>query len=338
MKIAVRGGHNFQAKGASALIDETTEDRKVKDSVILNLRKEGHEVLDVTPGNCDVNTDLRYGVNKAEEWGADLFISIHFDKAYDTYAGALGTATWIYGTGGQAEVFAKRIVDSVANGTGLKNRGVRVNSKLYELRKTTMPAVIVEVCFCEATEDVRIYEEKGANLVGKLIAEGICNNSIENTVEETKPNVEPSKPSNSFSTNARALVALDPRDNPSDNYSDLGEIYKDERFRVLAEVCDKGDFLPIVYWKDSEGRESGKVWIRSKQDYMMIDTYHRVVNVVTELDARYEPSPNSSRMGYVTNGERLYVHRIEGNYALATYFAGNGYKTAWFTAKYLERI
>ena len=141
-----------------------------------------------------------------------------------------------------------------------------------------------------------------------------------------------------FSTNARALVALDPRDNPSDNYSDLGEIYKDERFRVLAEVCDKGDFLPIVYWKDSEGRESGKVWVRSKQDYMMIDTYHKVFNVITELDARYEPSPNSSRMGYVTNGERLYVHRIEGNYALATYFAGNGYKTAWFTAKYLERI
>ena len=156
-------------------------------------------------------------------------------------------------------------------------------------------------------------------------------------VESPTPQA-PSKPSNSFSTNARALVALDPRDNPSDNYNDLGEIYANERFRVLPEVCDKGDFLPIVYWKDSEGRESGKVWVRSKQDYMMIDTYHRVVNVVTELDARYEPSPNSSRMGYVTNGERLYVHRIEGNYALATYFAGNGYKTAWFTAKYLERI
>ena len=43
-------------------------------------------------------------------------------------------------------------------------------------------------------------------------------------------------------------------------------------------------------------------------------------------------------MGYVTNGERLYVHRTEGNYALATYFTGDGYKTAWFTAKYLERI
>lgn len=179
MKIAVRGGHNFLAKGACGLIDETTEDRKVKDSVILNLRKEGHEVLDVTPGKCDVNTDLRYGVNKAEEWGADLFISIHFDKAYDIYNGALGTGTWICGAGGQAEVYARRIVNSIANGTGLKNRGVKINPKLYELRKTSMPAVIIEVCFCEATTDVAIYKAKGSNLIGELIAEGICNKDIQ---------------------------------------------------------------------------------------------------------------------------------------------------------------
>ena len=229
MKIAVRGGHNFQAKGASALIDETTEDRKVYKSVVENLKLAGHNVLDVTPGNCDVDTDLYLGVKKAEEWGAELFVSIHFDKAYDTYAGALGTATWIYGTGGQAEVFAKRIVDSVANGTGLKNRGVRVNSKLYELRKTTMPAIIVEVCFCEATEDVRIYEEKGANLVGKLIAEGICNNSVENTVEETKPNVEPqnSQTTTNIKANARVvndfLYARDSEGNKVGGYASEGD-------------------------------------------------------------------------------------------------------------------
>lgn len=33
-KIAVRGGHNFEAVWASALIDETIEDRKVKDALI----------------------------------------------------------------------------------------------------------------------------------------------------------------------------------------------------------------------------------------------------------------------------------------------------------------
>lgn len=178
-KIAVRGGHNFLAKGACALLDETTEDRKVYKALLNYLRALGYSVLDVTPSNCSVNVDLAYGVNKAEQWGADLFLSIHFDKAYNSYSGNLGTGTWICARGGQAEVYAKRIVDSIAKGTGLKNRGVKVNPKLYELRKTSMPAVIVEVCFCEATEDVRKYRNAGADKIGKLIAEGVAQKVID---------------------------------------------------------------------------------------------------------------------------------------------------------------
>lgn len=68
-----------------------------------------------------------------------------------------------------------------------------------------------------------------------------------------------------------------------------------------------------------------------------IDTNARSFNIVTELDARYELSANSDRIGYVKNNEKLYVHKIENDYALATYFAGNGYKTAWFTNKYIVR-
>ena len=163
-KIAVRGGHNFQALGASALIDETTEDRKVKDSLIQALRAKGYDVIDVTPEDCDVITDLERGVNKAEEFGADLFVSVHFDKVYDYFDGALGYACWIYNNGGEAEAISNRIVNTVVNGTGFKDRGVRVNPDLYELRKTSMPAIIVETCFCEATEDITIYKEKGPGL------------------------------------------------------------------------------------------------------------------------------------------------------------------------------
>ena len=192
MKIAVRGGHNAQATGAVAILNELNEDRKVYKSVISNLIAAGHEVLDVTPGNCCVNEDLRYGVSKANAWGADLFISIHFDKCYTHYEGALGTGTWILGYGGNAEVIARRIVNSIANGTGLVNRGVKTNSKLYELRNTNMSAVIVEVCFTEATRDVEIYNVKGPALVGKLIAEGICNKNINGG--DYVPPTEPSLP------------------------------------------------------------------------------------------------------------------------------------------------
>ena len=41
MKIAVRGGHCPKATGAKGIIDELTEDRKVKDSLIKYLRMLG---------------------------------------------------------------------------------------------------------------------------------------------------------------------------------------------------------------------------------------------------------------------------------------------------------
>ncbi|MGL4763191.1 MAG: N-acetylmuramoyl-L-alanine amidase [Sarcina sp.] len=185
MKIAVRGGHNFQARGAAGIIDETTEDRKVKDATIKYLQKLGHSVLDVTPGNMDSNSDLAYGVNKANSWGAELFISIHFNKAYNSYDGGIGTEGWIYSKGDLAEKVSNRICAKLAS-TGLKNRGTKTNG-FYELRNTNMPAVIVEVCFVEATEDVSIYKTNGSDKIGSLIAEGILDQKISND------NLQPSK-------------------------------------------------------------------------------------------------------------------------------------------------
>jgi len=182
MKIAVRGGHNFLAKGASALIDETTEDRKVKDSVIKYLNQLGHTVLDVTPPDMDTDNDLVYGVSKANNWGADLFISIHFNKAYNSYNGAIGAETWVYSKIDNInldEEVASRIVNNIA-GLGFVNRGVKERTDLYELKATKMASVIIEVCFVEATEDVELYKRCGSDLIGKVITEAISNKKVNN--------------------------------------------------------------------------------------------------------------------------------------------------------------
>lgn len=181
MKIAVRGGHNFLATGSSALIDETTEDRRVKDSVIKYLRELGNDVLDVTPGNMDSDSDLVYGVSRANSWGAELFISIHFNKAYNSYSGAIGTETWVYSKTDNIkldEEVALRIVNTIA-GLGFVNRGVKERKDLYELKATKMASIIVEVCFVEATEDVALYKKLGPDKIGRAIAEAISNKSLE---------------------------------------------------------------------------------------------------------------------------------------------------------------
>ena len=181
MKIAVRGGHCPKATGAKGIIDELTEDRKVKDSVIKYLRMLGYDVLDVTPPDyTSSNVDLYYGVSKANAWGADLFISIHFNKAYDSYNGALGSEVCVYSPFDTAQ----RVVNGLAS-LGFKNRGQKIRTGLYELRNAAMKAMIIEVCFVEATGDVALYNKLGYDLIAKTIAESIVNNKVNAPVVET---------------------------------------------------------------------------------------------------------------------------------------------------------
>ena len=187
MKIAVRGGHCPKVTGASALIDELIEDRKVKDSVIKYLKELGHTVLDVTPPDSisSSSADLSYGVNKANNWGADLFVSIHFNNAYSTYNGALGTEVCVY----SEYDIAGRVVNKMAS-LGFRNRGQKVRTGLYELKHTSMKSMIVEVCFVEATEDVALYNKVGYDYIGKTIAEALVNRSSGVTPTPT-PTPEP---------------------------------------------------------------------------------------------------------------------------------------------------
>lgn len=190
MKIAVRGGHCPNVPGSSALIDELTEDRLVKNAVIKYLKQLGINVLDVTPPDTtsSSSSDLSYGVNEANNWGADLFVSIHFNNAYSSYNGALGTEVCVY----SEYDTAKRVVNKMAS-LGFKNRGEKVRTGLYELRHTSMKSMIVEVCFVEATEDVALYKKLGYDKIGKTIAEAIVNSST-NSTDSTTPEPTPSNP------------------------------------------------------------------------------------------------------------------------------------------------
>lgn len=174
MKIAVRGGHCPNVPGSRGIIDELKEDRLVKNAVIKYLNQMGVSVLDVTPPDSisSSSADLSYGVNKANNWGADLFVSIHFNNAYSTYNGALGTEVCVY----SEYDIAGRVVNKMAS-LGFRNRGQKVRTGLYELKHTSMKSMIVEVCFVEATEDVALYKKVGYDYIGKTIAEALVNRS-----------------------------------------------------------------------------------------------------------------------------------------------------------------
>ena len=245
MKISIRGGHCPKATGAKGIKDELTEDRKVKDSAIKYLRMLGYDVLDVTPPDyISSNVDIYYGVSKANAWRADLFISIHFNKAYDSYNGALGTEVCVYSPFDTAQ----RVVNGLSD-LGFKNRGQKTRIGLYELRNTSMKSMIIEVCFVEATGDVALYNQLGPNKIAKTIAESIANKKIENFKEDNNESeVNYSMylfSKNWYLTNYPDVANSVYKDDPYQHYVKYG---KNEERKPLPEVpteYNEGEYLEL---------------------------------------------------------------------------------------------
>lgn len=173
MRIAIRRGHNFQAIGAEGIVSEVKIAEDIKNSIIKYLKAcSDVEVLDVSPSNCDTNTDLSYGVNTANEFNADFFCSIHLNSATPQ---ANGCEVW--GNSIYEKDYAERICDKLSS-LGFYNRGFKQSSAYYEIKNTKMSCNIIEVFFCTSQTDVDLYNSIGVDKIGKTIAEGIVGYEI----------------------------------------------------------------------------------------------------------------------------------------------------------------
>ncbi|GAA0115277.1 N-acetylmuramoyl-L-alanine amidase [Clostridium senegalense] len=184
MKIGGRSGHNPLATGAVGIVDEVLEDTKIFNASKKYLQSK-YEFVNCYPGNMNgVSQELMYGISKANSNGVGLFYSVHLNKAYDSYNGAIGSEIWLHPNCSQdTKNKANRILNNFTT-LGFKNRGIKYSNQLAELNSTNMEAMIIECFFCEATEDVNIYNKVGADALGFAIANGI-DSSI--TIEKPKP-------------------------------------------------------------------------------------------------------------------------------------------------------
>ncbi len=106
-------------------------------------------------GDGSLNDSIRKRYQMSNDWGADLFISIHVNSG-----GGTGAETLIYSTGGKAEKYALRVQSAIVAQLGLKNRGVKVRSDLGVLRGTVAPAILVETGFIDNVRDAKLLREK----------------------------------------------------------------------------------------------------------------------------------------------------------------------------------
>lgn len=117
-------------------------------------------------------TSLQTRVDEANRWGADYFISLHTNASANPAAG--GSEALVYRNGGVAARLAGSILEQLNLSTGLRNRGVIARPGLYVLRKTQMPAVLIELGFITNPAEARLMAESP-----RLFAGGIANGIID---------------------------------------------------------------------------------------------------------------------------------------------------------------
>lgn len=170
MKICLSAGHTINGKGGGAIghIIESVEARKVVNAVKCCLECKGHEVVIANVDNASSQSAyLSSVVKKANASNAELFVSIHFN------AGG-GKGCECYTWKGAKTPQGVGVCEELSK-LGFKNRGVKNGSQFYVVAKTTMNAVLVEVCFVDSKSDIKLYKELGVNKVAQAITRGILN-------------------------------------------------------------------------------------------------------------------------------------------------------------------
>lgn len=123
---------------------------------------------------------------EANEAGADFFISLHRNSSPEanTYS---GVESLVYDKSGLKLQMAENINEQLET-VGFANLGVKERPGLVVLRRTRMPAVLVEVGFINSDADNRIFDNNFDD-IALAIAEGILdtlqmNGLIENGADQ----------------------------------------------------------------------------------------------------------------------------------------------------------
>ena len=103
-------------------------------------------------------SSLRLRVEDANNWGADYFLSLHTNASVNTEAS--GSEAFVYSRNGEAYILSEIILSKLNAFTRLRNRGVKIRPSLYVLRRTRMPAALIELGFITNYNDALLMSRE----------------------------------------------------------------------------------------------------------------------------------------------------------------------------------
>lgn len=180
MKVAIDDGHGSETNGKrtpkfhdGTVMKENEFNRAVADYLERELKEHGFDVVQVAPEGYDVPLNIR--TKRANQIDADLYISIHANAAGNDWGTANGIETYVHTNADMETVrIAEKIHSRLIAETGRKDRGVK-HSDFYVLRKTKMPAVLVECGFMTNMEEALLLKSDSyRRKCAEAICQGVC--------------------------------------------------------------------------------------------------------------------------------------------------------------------
>ena len=105
----------------------------------------------------------------ANDWGADIFVSIHCNACNGIAQGTEVECSRFYSEGSR---LAQDIQDQIVDSLGTVDRGVKAMPGLCVIKHIDMPAVLVEMAFIDNAEDEQLLANRQDDFA-RAIARGI---------------------------------------------------------------------------------------------------------------------------------------------------------------------
>jgi N-acetylmuramoyl-L-alanine amidase len=177
VKIVADAGHSINTPGKRSPNDERewTFNDKVVDAFMLFLSKyENVQMLRVDDSSGKVDIPLSTRTNKANAWGADVYISFHHNALTGVWGDHGGVETFTHPQASEESKDMQKILQAnVLKAMGITDRGAK-SADYHVLRETKMPAVLIEGGFMDSRIDIKsMRDDKRLKAQGEVVAKGL---------------------------------------------------------------------------------------------------------------------------------------------------------------------
>ncbi|CEN91715.1 S-layer protein [[Clostridium] sordellii] len=296
-KVFIDPGHGGDDSGAPGLGSKNEDDLNLEVAMKVKKKLEAKNIDVKMSRESDEFIKLGERANMANQYGADVFVSIH-QNSVDNAESVHGIETYYHPNKSMYEPLAKDIQDNAINQTGAKSRGVK-SSNLAVLRESNMPSSLFESGFVTNLQEYnKLINPSYQDKLATGIVEGI-ETYLKNNIQLDGQDLPVIK------TGVVTTDGLNVRSGVGTSYPVIGTLSNGNKVDIVETI----DGWHKIKYKGSYGYVSGKyIQIDSKTTFNDIDG-HWAKNAIIDFatkgyingygDGTFKPDNSITRAEFV---------------------------------------